>query len=93
MLAARADGIETDLAFAAAGMHAGNWWLFFAPYYGLAVFSVGLHVSVPLRRRQPRAARMLVIASATLAVLLVMMLAGFVTPLKIPAEMVEAFMR
>jgi len=87
-LAARADGIETDLAFAAADMHAGTWGLFFATYYGLAVLLLGQHLSVPLGRRQPRAARVLVLASAALAVLLVMMLAGIITPLAIPPELI-----
>jgi len=55
------------------------------------VLSLGLHVSEPLGRRQPRAARMLILASAALAVLLVMMLAGIITPLAIPPELIEAF--
>jgi len=91
VLAARADGIETDLAFAAAGMYAGRWWLIFVPYYGLAVLALGLHVSVPLSRRQPRAARMLVLGSVVLAVMLVIMLAGVIMPLTIPSELIEAF--
>jgi len=34
---------------------------------------------------------MLILASAALAVLLVMMLAGIITPLAIPPELIEAF--
>jgi len=90
VLAARDDGIETDLAFAAAGLHAGLWWLFFAPYYGLAVLALGLHVSVPLGRHRPRAARLLVVGSVVLTVLLVLLLAGVITPLTIPPALIEA---
>lgn len=88
---ARMQGIETDLAFAAAGMHAGLWKLFFAPYYALAIFAFGLHLSVPLGRRHPKVARAVVFASAALAVALVALLAGLVTPLSIATELIQAF--
>jgi succinate dehydrogenase hydrophobic anchor subunit len=91
VLAARAKGVETDLAFAAAGMHAGLLWLFFAPYYGLAVLALGLHLSVPLGRYHRSAARALVVGSMVLAAVLVALLAGVVTPLVIPPQLVEAF--
>jgi len=52
--------------------------------------------TVAYGRRQPRVARMLVLASAVrasavLAVLLVILLAGMITPLAIPSELIEAF--
>lgn len=90
VLQARLGGIDTDLAFAAAGLHAGAWKFFFAPYYGLAVLAFGMHLSVPLGRRNPGMARMLVLASTGLALGLVTLLAGWITPLEIPAELIRA---
>ena len=57
----------------------------------LAVLCVGLHLAVPLGCLQPRASRALVVASALLALLLVMLLAGFITPLVIPPDLIEPF--
>lgn len=91
VLQARSLGIDTDLAFAAAGLHAGGWVFFFAPYYGLAVLAFGLHLSVPLGRGRPGLARALVLGSAGLALALVALLAGWITPLNIPPERIEAF--
>lgn len=91
VLFARWQGTETDLAFAAAGMHAGYWWLFFAPYYGLAVLAVGLHLSVPLGRRHRALGRATALVAAGLAVALVALLAGFVTPLHIAPALLQAF--
>ncbi len=91
VLQARWRGIDTDLAFAAAGMHAGYWQLFFAPYYGLAVLAFGLHVSVPVGWRQPRLARAIVFGAAALALGLVALLAGVITPLTIAPALIQVF--
>lgn len=91
VLTARSQGTETDLAFAAAGMHAGAWWLFFAPYYGAAVLALGLHLSVPLARRSRAAGHAAIGISALVALLILLLLSGAVTPLVIPAPLLEAF--
>ncbi len=84
VLTARALGQETDLAFAAAGLHRGAWALFFAPYYFLAVAALALHLSVPLHRRSAAAARAVQLAGVALAVVLVALLAGWIVPLRLP---------
>lgn len=91
VMQARGSGVETDLAFAAAGMHAGAWAYFFAPYYALAIFAFGLHISVPIGRRRPQAGRAVVAASAALAVALVALLAGLITPLRIAPSLIQTF--
>jgi hypothetical protein len=91
VIQARWSGVETDLAFAAAGMHAGAWAYFFAPYYGLAVLALGLHISVPIGRRRPKAGHAIVLASALLATALVALLAGLITPLSISPSLIQAF--
>lgn len=93
VLGARMRGVETDLAFAAAGMRAGYWKLFFAPYYGLAILAFGLHISVPIGRHHPTISRLIVWTSAALAVALVALLAGIITPLAIAPELIQAFPR
>jgi hypothetical protein len=91
VMQARWSGVETDLAFAAAGMHAGAWAYFFAPYYGLAVVAFGLHISVPIGRRRPNAGRAIVLTSIALALALVALLAGLITPLSIAPSLIQAF--
>ncbi|WP_149589409.1 hypothetical protein [Tabrizicola flagellatus] len=92
VLAARWQGIETDLAFAAAGLHApAPWPVLFAAYYGLAVVALFVHLSVPLSRRHPRAGRGVLAAGAGVSAVLIALLAGLVTPLNIPPALVAAF--
>lgn len=92
ILGARWQGVETDLAFAAAGLHApAPWPVVFALYYGLAVMAVFTHVSVPLSRRSARLGHALLALGAGLALVLVALLAGWVTPLAIPPERIAAF--
>lgn len=91
VMQARYQGVETDLAFAAAGMHAGAWAWFFALYYGLAVLAFGWHISVPIGRRNPTLGRALIFLSAALAVAFVALLAGWITPLRIAPELIQAF--
>ena len=92
VMAARWQGIDTDLAFAAAGLHApAPWPLVFAPYYGLAVQAVFLHLSVPLGRRHPALGRTVAGLGVAVALLLVALLAGVVPPLTIPPDLLAAF--
>lgn len=91
VLQARMNGIDTDLAFAAAGMHAGGWIYFFVPYYGLAVLTFGLHIAVPIGRRRPQLGRVIAWGSAVLAATLVALLAGLIAPLRIAPELIRAF--
>ncbi len=91
VLQARMNGIDTDLAFAAAGMHAGAWKFFFAPYYGLAIFAFGMHISVPIGRRRAKLGRAIVFASAGFSLVVVALLAGLVTPLNIAPSLIQAF--
>jgi succinate dehydrogenase/fumarate reductase cytochrome b subunit len=92
VLSARAQGGETDLAFAAAGLHApAPWPAVFAAYYGLAVLAVFAHVSVPLSRWSPTAGRVVQALGAGIALTLVALLAGLVTPLTIPPALIAAF--
>ncbi|WP_374427300.1 hypothetical protein [Tabrizicola sp.] len=92
VLSARLQGTETDLAFAAAGLHApAPWPAVFAAYYGLAVLAVFAHLSVPLSRRKPALGRAVLAAGAMVAAALVSLLAGLVVPLAIPPALIAAF--
>lgn len=92
VLTARWQGTDTDLAFAAAGLHAGPPWpIIFALYYGLAVVAVFAHLSVPVGRRHPRAAQLTLALGLGLAVSLVLLLLGVLTPLVIPTALIAAF--
>jgi succinate dehydrogenase/fumarate reductase cytochrome b subunit len=86
-------GTETDLSFAAAGLHAGGIWpWFFAPYYGLAVVALFAHLAVPIRRRFGIPAAFVTLAlGCALAFALVLLLAGAIVPLTIPASLIAAF--
>lgn len=89
---ARLQGVDTDLAFAAAGLHApAPWPGVFAAYYGLAVLAVVAHLSVPLSRRSPTLSRAALVVGTALSLTLVALLAGLVTPLTIPPALVAAF--
>ncbi|MBL9052353.1 MAG: hypothetical protein JNN02_01375 [Tabrizicola sp.] len=93
VMTARWQGTDTTLAFAAAGLHAhAPWPQVFALYYGLAVFAVFAHLSVPLGRRASLlAARVVLGLGAAVALALVLLLAGRITPLIIPQELIAAF--
>ncbi len=92
VLTARWQGTETDLAFAAAGLHAPlPWPLVFALYYGLAVMAVFVHLSVPVSRHHALAGRICLAVGGVLAGTIVALLAGLVTPLTIPRDLITAF--
>jgi hypothetical protein len=91
VLAARMAGLDTDFRFAAAGFHTDAWWLFFAPYYTLAVIALTTHVGCALYWRLEGQARTTVlaacIAGGTVAGILVsLMLAGVLTRVDIPSS-------
>lgn len=93
VLAARASGVDTTLAFAAAGFHApGAWWLFFLPYYGLALMALPLHLSVPLARKSRPAARLLIAAGIAVTAAILALLAGWITPVAIPPALLAPFL-
>jgi len=81
VLVARLYGVDTNLQFAAAGMHRPPWQWFFGPYYFLAVLALCTHVgcalywNLPPRLRAPVLAAALVVG-VLLAATLVVMLAG-----------------
>lgn len=93
VLLARAQGTDTTLAFAAAGLHApAPWPQLFAAYYALAVLALFAHLSVPLGRRfGPIATRTAFATGAVLAVTLTLLLMGRLTPLVIPPALIAAF--
>lgn len=92
VMQARLRGIETDLAFAAAGMHAGYWKLFFcavlrAGRVGVWAAYFGAHRQTPSPAFAYHRAR----TAAVLAVALVALLAGVVTPLDIAPALIQVF--
>lgn len=81
VLAARQQGVDTNLQFAAAGMHTPPWQWFFGPYYFLAVLALCTHVGCALYWNLPRSQGYPALAAAlvvglVLAATLVVMLAG-----------------
>ncbi|WP_298210378.1 hypothetical protein [Acidovorax sp.] len=81
VLLARLQGVDTNLQFAAAGLHTPPWQWFFGPYYFLAVLALcthggcALYWNLPERLRAP-ALRGSVLVGVLLAATLVGMLAG-----------------
>lgn len=81
VMVGRWQGKETDIDFAAAGLHQGAAW-FFAPYYVLAVAALSLHLGCALvREHSPAAGRWRVVSAA----------AGTLLGLLLVAAMVGAF--
>lgn len=81
----RTEGIDTNLQFAAAGMHTPPWQWFFGPYYFVAVVAIGTHAGCALYRHLPSPVRGPVLVGALVAGLvlgavLVVMLAGGLGP-------------
>ena len=92
VLLARVQGVETNLAFAAAGLHApAPWPAVFTVYYGLAVLAVFVHLSVPLSRWSSRLGPVMLWLGGAVSLTLIALLAGLVTPLTIPPALVAAF--
>ena len=92
----RAQGLDTNFHFAAAGLHVPPWQWFFAPYYFLAVLAFWAHVgcaaywNVPTRHRTVALGVMLAIGMA-MAGVLVAWLAGAVIAVEIPARYLGSY--
>ncbi|WP_440106268.1 hypothetical protein [Acidovorax sp. BL-A-41-H1] len=85
VLHGRSVGVDTNLQFAAAGLHTPPWQWFFGPYYFMAVAAIGAHVGCALYWHLAERVRGPVLAGALLAGLvlgacLVAMLAGGLGP-------------
>lgn len=86
--------LDTNFHFAAAGMHVAPFHFFFMPYYFLAVLALFTHLGCFLYwrrlRASPAGARQALALSMTtgavLGLLIVLMLAGALYPVHIPAE-------
>lgn len=86
--------LDTDFRFAAAGFHVPGWPWYFWSYYSLAIFALFAHVGCAIywnvldRNRNAAifALRSMVIAGATLGLLVVSALAGKLYPVDIPAR-------
>lgn len=93
VLAGRAQGLDTDFSFAAAGIHAGYAW-FFVPYYALAVIAVSVHVACAaywLLPRWPLVAKGIALAGLIAAAVIVAGLAGLLFPVDIAPEYLAGF--
>ena len=93
-------GLDTNFYFAAAGLQARPYPLFFVPYYGLAVAALFIHLACLLRRRLPaatplatrdRAAWAGIAAGAVLAALIVASFSGVFYPIDLPAAYLATF--
>lgn len=98
VLAARAWlALDTTFYFAAAGLHAGPWAWFFAPYYAGAVIALFVHLGCAVQRRRGAASRgWRVIGAAAgvgalLALAIIGCLAGVLTPVDIPARYLATY--
>jgi succinate dehydrogenase/fumarate reductase cytochrome b subunit len=87
-------GLDTNFYFAAAGLHVWPYPLFFAPYYGLALAALFVHLACALRRRLParvppaardRLAWTAIAAGSLLAVLIVAAFSGAFYPVDLPS--------
>lgn len=91
--------LDTTFHFAAAGMHVSPFHFFFMPYYFLSVLALFTHLGIFLYRRRQRAsptgARVVLAVSmsagALLALLIVLMLAGKLYTVDIPAQYRELY--
>jgi hypothetical protein len=86
--------LDTNFYFAAAGFHVAPFQYFFAPYYFLGVAALFTHLACAAHGRfrdRPPVARILIVAipsaiGLTLAMLIVLSLAGALFPVEIPAK-------
>lgn len=90
-------GLDTNFYFAAAGMHVGRLGLFFAPYYFIAVFALFAHLGCAAwwlsggARRGRLLLTLALVAGATVALLLVVSLAGLLEPFEVPAKYIATY--
>lgn len=95
--------LDTNLYYAAAGMHVPQTRGFFAPYYFLGVLALFVHLGCALyRQRQqhrnsaqmPNASKTIggvAAAGAVIALVLVLLLAGAIVPINVPAIYIATF--
>lgn len=95
--------LDTDLYYAAAGVQVPQTQGFFAPYYFVGVFSLFIHLGCALHRlrqrhrgaaRSPSALKTIggcSVVGATIALLLVLLLAGKITPIDVPENYLATF--
>ena len=87
-------GLDTNFYFAAAGFHVPLFPFFFAPYYFLGVVALFTHLGCAAywhAEGRPHAVRTIllvgpIVAGAAAALLIVLMLAGALFPVDIPAQ-------
>lgn len=99
LVARHALGLDTNVHFAAAGMHVAPFGGFFVPYYAIAVIALFTHLGCALAGRlepgSPRAARRVlriaVLAGALLAAALVAALLGLLEPYAPPPAYTAPF--
>ncbi|AVR94692.1 hypothetical protein [Pseudoduganella armeniaca] len=92
VLVGRRAGIDTNIYFAAAGMHAWPSAVFFYPYYLLAVVAVGVHLGSALARRLPPARKRQVgWRGGALGALCGILIVAGMTRLDIPAAYLRPF--
>ncbi|TNF53661.1 MAG: hypothetical protein EP308_09170 [Burkholderiales bacterium] len=90
--------LDTNFQFAAAGLHT-PWAWFFAPYYGLGVAALGVHLACAAQRHRPpqpgvwrRALPWLLgLGGVVLGALLVALMAGWLVPVDIPARYLSTY--
>jgi hypothetical protein len=87
-------GVDTNFYFAAAGLHLGNYFLFFMPYYFLSIVAYFTHIGCALRwllqtrlgaRGSDRLAGGLMAAGALLSGIIIATFSGAWYPVAIPA--------
>ena len=96
---ARSIGVDTNIYFAAAGIHVAPYAWFFVPYYGLAVTALFTHVGCALywantgRGNDKAALRSVQISiplGISIGVTLVLAMAGWLVPITIPDSYLAA---
>lgn len=79
-------GLDTTFHFAAAGLHAGGWAWFFAPYYFGAVTALFVHLGCAAQRRFGAGSKLPILIGAVigvaLALIIVLCLAGVLIDVK-----------
>ncbi|MEE9313131.1 MAG: hypothetical protein V3V02_00645 [Rhizobiaceae bacterium] len=100
VLQGRSTGLDTNFYFAAAGLHSFPAYLFFIPYYFLAVAAFFAHIACASRwvfrdkfslLERNRIATGLIALGVVMAAVIVFTFAGGLFPMKIPAEYAAAF--
>ena len=93
-------GLDTNFYFAAAGLQVAPYYLFFVPYYGLAVTALVLHLACAMRRLLPsgaspargkRIGQAGIAGGIVLAVLIVAAFSGVFHPIALPPTYLATF--